>query len=82
MRENFRDFIQPENNIRTYKSLTVMFPYATMDEDICNIAKDKHVSLALLPFHRQQTADGQMEEEGNSAAQEEKASCSIAVFVD
>lgn len=69
------------------QSFTIMSPYSTMDEDICSIAKDERVNLAILPFHKHQTADGRMEE-GNAGVRRfnqqvlENAACSVAVFID
>ncbi|KAG4945520.1 hypothetical protein JHK87_041527 [Glycine soja] len=40
--------------------LTAISPYSTMHEDICNLAEDKRVSLIIIPFHKQQTVDGEM----------------------
>ncbi|CAI9782141.1 unnamed protein product [Fraxinus pennsylvanica] len=33
-----------------------------MDEDICNVAKDKRSTFIIIPFHKQQTIDGQTED--------------------
>ncbi|KAJ1401256.1 Sodium/solute symporter superfamily [Sesbania bispinosa] len=41
--------------------LTAISPYSTMHEDICNLAEEKRVSLIIVPFHKQQTVDGEME---------------------
>ncbi|KAL3506348.1 hypothetical protein ACH5RR_031730 [Cinchona calisaya] len=42
--------------------LTASSAYATMDEDICSIAKDKRAAFIILPFHKQQTPNGDMED--------------------
>ncbi|XP_074559157.1 cation/H(+) antiporter 15-like [Curcuma longa] len=43
------------------QTLSIMSPYSSMHEDICNLAEDKHVTLIILPFHKQQTVDGGLE---------------------
>ncbi|XP_020114323.1 cation/H(+) antiporter 15 [Ananas comosus] len=43
------------------QTLTTVSPYSTMHEDVCLLAEDKHVTLIVLPFHKQQTVDGGME---------------------
>ncbi|WOL08155.1 hypothetical protein Cni_G16907 [Canna indica] len=43
------------------QTLTILSPYSTMHEDICNLGEDKHVTLIILPFHKQQTVDDGME---------------------
>ncbi|KAJ4767073.1 Cation/H(+) antiporter 15 [Rhynchospora pubera] len=67
--------------------LTTVSPYSTMHEDVCVLAEDKHVSLIVIPFHKQQTVDGGMEPINTSlkAVNESilnNAPCSVAVFVD
>ncbi|RDX76324.1 Cation/H(+) antiporter 15, partial [Mucuna pruriens] len=42
--------------------LTAISPYSTMHEDICNLAEEKRVSIVIIPFHKQQTVDGEMED--------------------
>ncbi|KAI3890004.1 hypothetical protein MKX03_025745 [Papaver bracteatum] len=67
--------------------LTAISPYSTMHEDICNLAEDKKVSLIVVPFHKQQTIDGGMEEPNpdfrtlnqNVLA---NAPCSVGILVD
>ncbi|CAL5355941.1 unnamed protein product [Camellia sinensis] len=41
--------------------LTAISPYSTMHEDICGVAEDKRVAFVIIPFHKQQTVDGEME---------------------
>ncbi|KAJ9690952.1 hypothetical protein PVL29_013219 [Vitis rotundifolia] len=79
--------LEQRNLAVSVQSLTIMSPYATMDEDIGSIAEDKRVALTIIPFHKQQTADGQMEE-GDAGVRRvnqnvlANASCSVAIFVD
>jgi len=44
-----------------FKALTVNCPYATMHDDICTIAADKHTVMIVLPFEKLQTVSGGME---------------------
>ncbi|KAI3903922.1 hypothetical protein MKW92_047365 [Papaver armeniacum] len=71
----------------TVQSLTAMSPYSTMHEDICNLAEDKRVSIVIIPFHKQQTIDGRMEEP-NPAFRTvnhnviSNSRCSVGILVD
>ncbi|XP_026664572.2 cation/H(+) antiporter 15 [Phoenix dactylifera] len=69
------------------QAITTVSTYGSMHEDICALAEEKHVTLIVLPFHKQQTVDGAMEpinsairtlNEGVLAT----APCSVAVLVD
>ncbi|KAG1338194.1 cation/H(+) antiporter 15 [Cocos nucifera] len=69
------------------QTITTVSTYGTMHEDVCALAEDKHVTLIVLPFHKQQTVDGGMQpinpairtlNEGVLAT----APCSVAVLVD
>lgn len=67
--------------------LTTISPYSTMHEDICLIAEDKHATIIVLPFHKQQTVDGGLQPMNPAIRQlNEKilssAPCSVAVLVD
>ncbi|KAK4345282.1 hypothetical protein RND71_035458 [Anisodus tanguticus] len=42
--------------------LTARSALSAMDEDICNIAKDKGVAFIILPFHKQRSLEGEMED--------------------
>ncbi|KAF6145005.1 hypothetical protein GIB67_013356 [Kingdonia uniflora] len=69
------------------KPLTAISPYSTMHKDICNLAEDKHITFIILPFHKQPTADGDMEATNpifrtlneNVLA---NAPCSVGILVD
>ncbi|KAL0740676.1 hypothetical protein Bca4012_082189 [Brassica carinata] len=69
------------------QTLTAVSPYATMHEDVCTLAKDKRVSLILLPYHKNLTQDGRLGE-GNYGHKEvnrnvlSKAPCSVGILVD
>ncbi|KAI3862489.1 hypothetical protein MKX03_011577 [Papaver bracteatum] len=71
----------------TVQPLTAMSPYSTMHEDICNLAEDKRVSIVILPFHKQQTIYGGMEEPNPAFRTVNQnvlanAPCSIGILVD
>ncbi|KAF8413591.1 hypothetical protein HHK36_001583 [Tetracentron sinense] len=66
---------------------TAVSPYATMHEDICNIAEDKRVAFIILPFHKQQTVDGGMEVTNPAIRNVNQnvfvnAPCSVGVLID
>ncbi|XP_038988008.1 cation/H(+) antiporter 15-like [Phoenix dactylifera] len=67
--------------------LTAFSSPNTMHEDVCTLAEERHSSLIVLPFHRHQTADGELAE-GNTNIRTVNLNvlvnppCSVAVFVD
>ncbi|CAA3026874.1 cation H(+) antiporter 15-like [Olea europaea subsp. europaea] len=71
----------------TTQALTARCAYSTMDEDICNVAKDKRSAFIIIPFHKQQTLDGEMEDI-NPAIRSvnegvlENAPCSVGILID
>lgn len=69
------------------QALTAVSPYQTMHEDVSILAEDKHVSLIVLPFHKQQTVDGGMEPinaslRGFNESILSSAPCSVGILVD
>jgi hypothetical protein len=67
--------------------LTAMSAYDSMHEDICSLAEDKRVILILIPFHKQPTFDGGMEDSnpilrGVNENVLANAPCSVGIFVD
>ncbi|GMN61064.1 hypothetical protein TIFTF001_030148 [Ficus carica] len=81
-----------EDDNFSIQSLTAISAYSTMHEDICSLAEDKRVTLTIIPFHIDFTAEG-----GGAAVADSRASspfravnknvldnapCSVAVFVD
>ncbi|CAL4894112.1 unnamed protein product [Urochloa decumbens] len=69
------------------QALTAVSPYQTMHEDVSVLAEDKHVSLIVLPFHKQQTVDGGMEPinaslRGFNESILASAPCSVGILVD
>ncbi|KAK9684559.1 hypothetical protein RND81_10G218200 [Saponaria officinalis] len=61
--------------------------YATMHNDICNLAYEKNANLLILPFHAQWTAEGKIINYSQSIRDVnkmvfEKAPCSVASFIN
>ncbi|XP_042437145.1 cation/H(+) antiporter 15-like [Zingiber officinale] len=82
----FQSYEQQATSI-SVQTLTIISPYATMHEDVCGLAEEKHVVLILLPFHKQQTVDGGMEpiDPSIKALNENMllgSPCSVGVLVD
>lgn len=71
----------------TFKFLTIVSPVHTMHGDICSLAEDKEISLIVLPFHKQQGVDGELEDTnvefgGVNQNVLDMAPCSVALLVD
>ncbi|WVZ77783.1 hypothetical protein U9M48_025607 [Paspalum notatum var. saurae] len=69
------------------QTLAAVSPYQTMHEDVSVLAEDKHVSLIVIPFHKQQTVDGGMEPinphvRGFNESLLSSSPCSVAILVD
>lgn len=67
--------------------LTAVSPYPTMHEDIVTLTKDKDVTIILIPFHKQLTADGELRDDHHPIRDVhrkllEKAPCSVGILVD
>lgn len=67
--------------------LTAVSPYSTMHEDICNLAEEKRVSTIIIPFHKQQTVDGDMQETNPALRMVnhnllQNSPCSVGILVD
>ncbi|XP_059637554.1 cation/H(+) antiporter 15-like [Cornus florida] len=82
----FEQFERRSNSV-TIQPLLARSSYSTMDEDICSIAEDRRVALIILPFHRQQTLDGEMEDINPAIRDVNEnvlatAPCSIGVVID
>ncbi|XP_019189223.1 PREDICTED: cation/H(+) antiporter 15-like [Ipomoea nil] len=71
----------------TAQVLTARWSYDTMAEDICKMAKEKRAAFLVLPFHKQQGTDGEMEDT-NPAIQTVNegvllsAPCSVGILVE
>ncbi|KFK31171.1 hypothetical protein AALP_AA6G078200 [Arabis alpina] len=69
------------------ETITAVSPYATIHEDICQLAEDKRVSFILLPYHKSLTSDGRLDEGNASYADINHevlghAPCSVGILVD
>ncbi|KAK2976472.1 hypothetical protein RJ640_020513 [Escallonia rubra] len=79
--------LERESSSFSVQVLTAMSPYASMHEDICNIAEDKRVTLIILPFHKRQSIHQTMED-SNPAYKDvndnvlANAPCSIGILID
>ncbi|KAL6288808.1 hypothetical protein ACE6H2_006318 [Prunus campanulata] len=87
----FQLYAQQREGIVTVQTITAVSPYATMHEDICNLAEENRVSLIIIPFHKQSAIS-----DGGAAVQESNyshlkclnnnlianARCSVGIFVD
>lgn len=67
--------------------LTAVSPYSTMHEDICNLAEEKRVATIIIPFHKQQTVDGDMKETNPALRMVnhnllQSSPCSVGILVD
>lgn len=81
--ENFEDNADDV----TVHPLTAISKYSTMHEDIGSLAEDKRVCLIIIPFHKQKTVDGDMENTNpafRTVNQKllERSPCSVGIFVD
>lgn len=71
----------------TTQVITARAAYATMDEDICNIASEKRAAFIIIPFHRQQGSNGEMEDQNPAIRNINEgvlanAPCSIGILID
>lgn len=83
---SFESFEQHSSFVSIHP-LTAISPYNCIHEDICSVAEDKRVALVIIPFRKQQTVDGGMEETNpafRSVNQNllAKAPCSVGILVD
>ncbi|KAK4488830.1 hypothetical protein RD792_004620 [Penstemon davidsonii] len=82
----FDNYELRSEGVRT-ETLTARCAYSTMDDDICSVAKDKRASFIIIPFHRQHTIDGEMEDINPSIRSVnegvlENAPCSVGILID
>ncbi|KAI3947653.1 hypothetical protein MKX01_034318 [Papaver californicum] len=78
--------ISPNGSVSTENHTTVS-PYSSMRDEICQVAEEKGIAFIILPFHKQQTIDGGMEETNpffrdinNNILN--NAPCSVGILVD
>jgi len=82
----FRNYELQASNVSVQPS-TVISPYSTMHEDVCNLAQEKRVAFIIVPFHKHQTVDGEMEPTNMSHRSVNinilsQAPCSVGILVD
>lgn len=82
----FENYVQQASHI-SVQPMSVVSPYSTMHEDICNVAQDKRVAFIVVPFHKQQMVDGGMQDMNTSFRTVNrnvltKAPCSVGILVD
>lgn len=82
----FKEFTK-ENNAVRFEASSAVSSYATIHEDIYNVAEEKRASLILLPFHKELNTEGALEMVHNEYCEINKnvlqqAPCSVGVFVD
>ncbi|XP_057968075.1 cation/H(+) antiporter 14-like [Malania oleifera] len=66
---------------------TAIAPYASIHNDICNLALDKKSSMIIIPYHKKWGIDGSVEAsfsniEAVNQNVIEKAPCSVGVLID
>ena len=82
----FQNF-EEQVNYAQVQPLTAISPYSSMHEDICNLAEEKRVSVIIIPFHKQQTVDGEMEDTNPALRMVnhnllQNSPCSVGILVD
>ncbi|KAL5096579.1 hypothetical protein RYX36_000906 [Vicia faba] len=82
----FRNFEEHVGYV-SVQPMTAVSPYPTMHEDICNAAEEKRVATIIIPFHKQQTVDGDMLETNPALRMVnhnllQTAPCSVGLLVD
>ncbi|KAL0363556.1 UNVERIFIED_CONTAM: Cation/H(+) antiporter 15 [Sesamum calycinum] len=82
----FDNYELRSEGVRT-QAVTARCAYATMDEDICTFAKDRRPALIIIPFHKQQTLEGEMEDINPSIRSVNEgvlanAPCSVGILID
>ncbi|KAK4440145.1 Cation/H(+) antiporter 15 [Sesamum alatum] len=82
----FDNYELRSEGVRT-QAVTARCAYTTMDEDICTFAKDSRPALIIIPFHKQQNIDGEMEDINPSIRSVnegvlENAPCSVGILID
>lgn len=82
----FDNYELRSEGVRT-QAITARCPYTTMDEDICTVAREKRAAFIIIPFHKQQTLDGEMEDINPSIRSVNEgvlanAPCSVGILID
>ncbi|XP_073281812.1 cation/H(+) antiporter 15-like isoform X1 [Primulina huaijiensis] len=69
----------------TVHPFTAISPYASMHEEVCEIAVDRRVSLVIIPFHRRFNTTAESSSSGIRAMNDkvlQMAPCTTAIVVD
>ncbi|KAK9713264.1 hypothetical protein RND81_06G015800 [Saponaria officinalis] len=82
----FQNYEEHTENVMV-QPLTAISPYSSMHEDVCNLAEDKRAAFIIIPFHKQQTVDGGMEETNPAFRMINRnilanAPCSVGILID
>ncbi|KAM1157829.1 hypothetical protein ACFX15_027875 [Malus domestica] len=82
----FGNYARKRENI-TVQKLTTVSAYATMHEDICNLAEENQATLIIIPFHYGKSlTDGATKSISHLSSLNNNlianAQCSVGVFVD
>ncbi|KAM1815145.1 hypothetical protein ACFX11_028728 [Malus domestica] len=82
----FGNYARKRENI-TVQKLTTVSAYATMHEDICNLAEENQATLIIIPFHYDKSpTDGATKSISHLSSLNNNlianAQCSVGVFVD
>ncbi|KAK4422844.1 Cation/H(+) antiporter 15 [Sesamum alatum] len=82
----FQNFEQ-QGGFVSVTPFTAISQYSTIHEDICNLAQDKRAAVIIIPFHKQQTVDGRMEDTNSAFRMLNQnvlanAPCSVGILVD
>ena len=83
----FKGYAEENENTKSVETLAAVSIYSTIHEDIFNFAQEKQATFILLPFHKQMSIEGVLEET-NSAFKDinqnvmRGAPCSVGIFVD
>ncbi|KAK9156302.1 hypothetical protein Sjap_003782 [Stephania japonica] len=83
----FHQYELHNNGLVSVQAYTAMSHMETMHEDVCNLALEKRVNIAIIPFHRQWSIDGKVGPENRAIRSMnltilEKAPCSVGILVD
>ncbi|PIA61913.1 hypothetical protein AQUCO_00200124v1, partial [Aquilegia coerulea] len=83
----FTQFEMQSQGITSMHPFTAIAHFATMHDDICNLAIDKKVNFVITPFHKEWDIDGRVGMENRSIRTMnrnilEKLPCSVGIFID
>lgn len=84
---SLQDYVKVNGAGISLRRMLALSPLSNMHQDICFLAEESHVSLIVLPFHKQLQADGKFD--GGHAGFRyvnrkvlRTAPCSLAILVD